>query len=214
MIKSRMLIQSIFMTVLTFTTSHIFAQDAKAAGQFEGMGPHGVVDSVATQLITVMKKGKDQIEANPDAYFADVKRILLPAVNFKYISKNVMGVYWKTASEEQRVKFQAVFEDSLVRTYGKGMANFANHTITVEEPKKKVPEYGKTAVIQKVVGSDGVNRIAYTMAKSPKGGNWKLINVVLKGVNLGKTFRNQFAQAVKEGNGDIDVAIEAWTSNS
>ena len=42
--------------------------------------------------------------------------------------------------------------------------------------------------------------------------NWKLINVVLDGVNLGKTFRSQFAQAVKEHEGNLDAAIAGWPS--
>ncbi len=217
MIKLRTIAQSVQIVVFTFIVSNAFAQGDKPASLFEGiegMGPHEVVDLVATELIEMMKVDKVAIEKNPEAYFADVKRILSPVVNFKYISKNVMGEYWAAATPEQRAKFKVLFEDSLVRTYGKGMANFADHTITVEKPEKEVPKYGKTYVIQKVSGDDGVNRISYTMGKSPKGGGWKLINVVLKGVNLGKTFRNQFAQAVKENGGDVEAAISGWPANS
>ena len=50
------------------------------------------------------------------------------------------------------------------------------------------------------------------MARSKTSGDWKLINVVMDGINLGKTFRSQFEQAVQKNNGDIDMVIEKWLS--
>jgi phospholipid transport system substrate-binding protein len=40
-------------------------------------------------------------------------------------------------------------------------------------------------------------------------GEWKLINVVLNGINLGKTFRSQFMQAMKK-QGDLNQVIAEW----
>ena len=49
-----------------------------------------------------------------------------------------------------------------------------------------------------------------TMAKNRNTGEWKLINVVLNGINLGKTFRSQFAQAYKQYGGNLDKVIDHW----
>ena len=38
-------------------------------------------------------------------------------------------------------------------------------------------------------------------------GQWKVRNVLLNGINLGLTFRNQFASTVEANRGNLDKAI-------
>lgn len=178
------------------------------------MSPHQVVDSVTTQLMQVVSHGKDSMKSNPDAYFAEVQKIMEKVVDFDYIAKNVMGArYWNTASPDQRTRFVSVFTDGLVQTYAKGMANFADLDISVEPPSEDIGDKKRVAVIQKFEGPEGVNNVAYTMGKH-KSGEWRLINVVLDGVNLGETLRSQFAQAVAENKGDLDATISGWQLKS
>ena len=44
-------------------------------------------------------------------------------------------------------------------------------------------------------------------------GKWKLINIVINGVNLGLTFRNQFYSLMKSESNDIDLVIEKWITS-
>ena len=47
-----------------------------------------------------------------------------------------------------------------------------------------------------------------------KNGNWLIINIIVNGVNLGLTFRNQFQALAKEHNENIDEVIKHWTSDA
>jgi phospholipid transport system substrate-binding protein len=42
-------------------------------------------------------------------------------------------------------------------------------------------------------------------------GTWKMRNVVINGINIGKLFRDQFAQAMQENQNDLDKVINNWT---
>jgi len=174
--------------------------------------PHQVVEEVTAKLMNAVKAGKDTLQSDPNKFYSDVQSILEDAVNFEFIARNVMGQYWKQATPEQQAEFVTSFKKSMVETYAKGMANFANLKIEVEPPKEEVPNAGKVNVIQKVTSADSVNRIAYTMARRPEE-KWQLINVILDGVNLGLTFRSQFAQAVKAQKGDVAAAIKGWSTS-
>jgi len=44
-----------------------------------------------------------------------------------------------------------------------------------------------------------------------KKGQWKLRNVTIEAINLGKVYQSQFYSAVKQYNGDIDQVIDNWT---
>ena len=43
--------------------------------------------------------------------------------------------------------------------------------------------------------------------------DWKLINIIINGVNLGVTFRNQFYALMDKNSLDIDIVIKKWTSS-
>ncbi len=173
--------------------------------------PHQVVQEVTDDLMKVVNGGKVALEKDPKKYFSDVRGIMETAVDFKYIARNVMGAkHWTGASEAQKKQFIEVFTSGLVETYAKGMANFADFEISVQKPLEDIGKKRKVEVIQQFKGPNGVNKVSYTMGKR-KSGEWKLINVVLDGVNLGKTLRAQFAQSVSESEGDLDAAIAGWT---
>ena len=45
-----------------------------------------------------------------------------------------------------------------------------------------------------------------------KTGQWMVVNVVINGINLGKTFRNQFVRSAQRAGGDIEQVINGWSS--
>ncbi|MFL0810196.1 MAG: ABC transporter substrate-binding protein [Agarilytica sp.] len=173
--------------------------------------PHQVVETVTSELMGVVANGKESIKSNPEKYFQDVRGIMEDAVDFKYIARNVMGAkYWKAATNEQKSRFIEAFTSGMVETYAKGMANFADFEISVLPPEDgDIGEKRKVEVIQKFKGPEGISRVSYTMGKH-RNGQWKLLNVVLDGVNLGKTLRAQFSQSMNESKGDLNSAIEGW----
>ena len=206
--KSQTATRSIFLGMILLVLAAptlAVAADAKAMPT-----PHQVVDQVTTRLMTVVAEGREQGEDNAAKYYGQVRTIMESAVDFRYIARNVMGKkYWLAASEEQKQKFIEAFTSGMVETYAKGMANFVDYEISVEDPEQKIGDRRKVEVIQRFKGPEGINRVSYTMGKH-RTGEWKLLNVVLDGVNLGKTLRAQFARSVEDAKGNLDVAISGW----
>lgn len=174
---------------------------------------HSVVERVTDKLITVTRQETGLLESDPQAYYTKVKSVLEPVVDFNFIARNVMGPYWESASGEQRERFVEAFKNGLVETYAKGMANYADLKIEVLPPSDDAKDERRVGVVQEITGPDGINRVSYTMALNREG-EWKLINMVLNGVNLGKTFRNQFAQAAKQRDGNLDAVIANWSAET
>ena len=131
-------------------------------------------------------------------------------MSFPFIAKSVMATYWSRATEAQRERFTDVFTDGMVETLGKGMANYSDLKITTLPAAKEDKGKRRVEVVQEIQGTEGVNRVSYTMAQN-RSGEWKLINVVLNGVNLGKSFRDQFAQSMRQNDNDIDKVIDGWS---
>ena len=54
----------------------------------------------------------------------------------------------------------------------------------------------RVTVKQEIRSSDNVYPLEYSLARK-KSGEWMVVNVVINGINLGKTFRNQFVQSAQ-----------------
>ena len=171
---------------------------------------HARVQKITQDLIVMTEAKGTLLESDPEAYFSAVDDVLEPVVDYAFIARVVMGRYGKAATLEQKKEFEAVFRRGLVMTYARGMASFAEQDITILPPENDVSHQRRVSVRQQVRADKGdVHILSYTMAQQ-KSGDWKLINVVMDGINLGKTFRSQFEQAVKKNNGDIDGVIQQW----
>lgn len=209
--KSRSMLvkaQTAVIVILAILSVSAFAAQ-KADKSAAAKSPHAVVEQVTDNMMAVIKAGEKALKENPDAYFKDVRATLEPTVSFDFIAKNVMSKYWEQASEQQRKEFTEVFTKGMVETLGKGMANYSDLTIKTLPASGDTSSAKRVEVLQEVEAADGTSRISYTMAQN-RSDEWKLINVVLNGVNLGKSYRDQFIQAMKQNDNDIDKVIANW----
>ncbi|MBO9550744.1 ABC transporter substrate-binding protein [Pseudomonas sp.] len=170
--------------------------------------PHDVVQSTTTALLSDLKANKEQYKSNPNAFYDALNRILGPVVDADGISKSIMTVkYSRKATPEQMQRFQENFKRSLMQFYGNALLEYNNQGITVDPAKA---DDGKRASVgMKVTGNNGaVYPVQYTLENL--GGEWKVRNVIVNGINVGKLFRDQFADAMQRNGNDLDKTIDGW----
>ena len=170
------------------------------------------VEKIHEDIVLVVRAKQGIYEENPEEFIKAISFALQPLVDFKRISRNVMGRYYKDANKEQIEKFNKVFKASLLDTYSKTLAEFKDEEILVSSEVKKSPKGNKEKVSLKIVTSTKVYPATYDMYLN-KQGQWKLINIVINGVNLGLTFRNQFYSLMEKEGNNLDVVIERWVTS-
>ena len=170
------------------------------------------VEKIHEDIVLVVRAKQGIYEENPEEFIKAISFALQPLVDFKRISRNVMGRYYKDANKEQIEKFNKVFKASLLETYSKTLAEFKDEEILVSSEVKKSPKGNKEKVSLKIVTSTKVYPATYDMYLN-KQGQWKLINIVINGVNLGLTFRNQFYSLMEKEGNNLDVVIERWVTS-
>lgn len=190
--------------VLSFSVGQANAVDAPDTKQ----EPHEIVSQVTEKMFAVVEK-YDGDESDSEAYYSEIEQLLEPVVNFPFIARVVMGSHGENAADQQIKGFAEVFKKGLVRSYAKGIASYADSEITVVPSDKDVADARRVTVSQEVRHEGSVHKLYYTMQRNSDG-EWKLINVILDGVNLGRTFRSQFSQAMKNQDGDLDKVIATW----
>ena len=170
------------------------------------------VEKIHEDIVLVVRAKQDIYEENPEEFIKAISFALQPLVDFKRISRNVMGRYYKDANKDQIEKFNKVFKASLLETYSKTLAEFKDEEILVSSEVKKSPKGNREKVSLQIVTSTKVYPATYDMYLNDQG-QWKLINIVINGVNLGLTFRNQFYSLMKSESNDLDLVIEKWVTS-
>ena len=182
------------------------------------LSPYELIDTVTQKVLSEIDRHRAEIDASAEeavkqqqfeCFVGEVDRILGQIVDFDWIALKVMGSDGRVASAEQKALFAETFRTGLVETYGRGLLNYSSQKIVLL-PAEDIEDKRKVTVHQQIVGADATYPLDYTMGL--KEGQWKVINVIINGINLGKTFRGQFAQSSQKHNGDIDKVIASWDS--
>ncbi len=124
--------------------------------------------------------------------------------------------HWPKASLEQRQAFAVALKAGLVRTFGTALIEFDNEKIEVLEPgearkkSKMKARPGRATVRMKVTTADGKEYpMEYSMMLTD--GTWRVRNVVVQGLSLGLTYRNQFNASMSARGADMDQVIASWS---
>ena len=180
--------------------------------ELQAESAHEYVTKIHDDIIEVIKSEQETFDKDPDGFVESIGDALSPLVDFKRISQMVMGKYYKQASAKQRNQFKIVFRSSLLNTYAKTLAEFRNEEIKVLPPKGLLTKNNRQKVYLEIVTDTKIYLGVYSMYLDSNF-DWKLINIIINGVNLGMTFRNQFYGLMEKSSLDIDIVIEKWTSS-
>lgn len=178
-------------------------------------GPHAAIKRTSDELIAVITSGKAYFEADPDRFYNEIERVLDPVIDFEAFARGVMAVYYRKATPDQRKRFHDTFKTGLVRTYGKALLNFGDERIVVLPPDRPPRQPDRDSVTMEVHSTEGkIYPVVYSVARDAAG-TWRMRNIVINGINIGLTYKNQFASAMRspQNKGSIDAVIGSWSSS-
>ena len=95
------------------------------------------------------------------------------------------------------------------------MSQWGDSTITTEFPDNITNIYEKNVEVKQILDT-GSNKypISYKLRKNKNEKGWKIVNIIINGVNLGLTFRNQFQALAVTHNENIDLTLQYWVSDA
>jgi phospholipid transport system substrate-binding protein len=168
-----------------------------------------VIETSTQKMLKIMENEELLKEENQDALIVEIDGSLSHVVDFDYISKVVMGKYYRRANAEQKSAFSDVFKTTLLKTYAKALVGFKIEKYEMVPPRTASPDDDKQIVTVDVFAADGTQYgLVYYMKK--EDGQWRLVNALLDGINLRLTFKNQFADMVQKNRGDVGAVIASW----
>jgi phospholipid transport system substrate-binding protein len=123
------------------------------------------------------------------------------------ISRFVLGPNWRTATEAQRQEFTKLFEAYLVHAYSVRFSGYAGQQLKVGSAR---PEGDNASLVQSQIalpnGSQPPVKVVWRVSGS--NNNYKITDVMVEGVSMAVTQRQEFASVIQRGGGQIDPLLK------
>tara|TARA_B100002019_G_scaffold289219_1_gene304376 strand:- start:718 stop:1338 length:621 start_codon:yes stop_codon:yes gene_type:complete len=175
--------------------------------------PFELIDIKSQEMVAVLTNENELFDTDPELFKNKIKNIFEPLIDFNRVSASVMGKkYYLNATNEERAQFIEVFKISLLDTYAETLAQWGDAEIITDfsyhEKKNKI-----VSVKQNLVTTSATYPIIYKL-REYKNGTYKIVNIIINGINLGQTFHNQFQALALEKNENIYSIISEWKSDA
>ena len=166
------------------------------------------INENAVYFLTIIKTEGSKYDEKPDEFKEKLKNIWEPMVDVGLVSRLILSKAYSTATEEQILLFQTRTKKLLLDTYITALLEFEDYELETSRKIKENKNKTLEVEINFFSASDSF-KAKFTLYKN-KQGELKIINIIIDGINLGLTFRNQFQDNLKNENYDLDKAIETW----
>jgi phospholipid transport system substrate-binding protein len=180
--------------VLTTTVSMgALVQQARADN------PEKFIASLGDRALHVLVVGS-QGPAERDTAF---RGILDEGFDLPLIGRYALGRYWRRATPEQRSEYVKLFEDFIVVTYVARLGEYSGESLRVVSSR---PDDQDTIVTSEIVleGRPSVRVDWRVRNGDPNGSESKIIDVIVEGISMLLTQRDEFASVIQRSGGNVE----------
>ncbi|MGI9251453.1 MAG: MlaC/ttg2D family ABC transporter substrate-binding protein [Pseudohongiellaceae bacterium] len=160
-------------------------------------------------LLQAVEEYKELYETDRDAYFERIEEVLSSFVDFNMVVGVVMNRYGGQASDEQKERFAGILKSTLTRFYGASLLSYEGQDLEFLPSSDSGDDPRGDKIVTMVLRGDGELRLQYQMFIN-ENDEWKLKNLSLAGINLGRQYFTQFAALMAQHNNDIDAVLDNW----
>ena len=172
------------------------APAAAPAAAVNARDPTQLVQDVASNILKALDANRAAYANNPKMVRELADKYLLPYFDTQYAAQLVLGRYWRSATEDQRMRFIEAFKDSMLQNYGNALVNFTANRLKVQ-PGRVDPASDLATVSTTISRDDGSTvPVLYVLHKTPDG--WKAWDVKIEGISYVKSFRDDFAAQIEQ----------------
>ena len=163
---------------------------------------------VQTLLQTVVES-KDFFLSDRERYFSAIETVLSSFVDFEAVAGVVMSRYASEATYQQTERFAGILRTTLTRFYGASLVSYNGEELVFLPPNNPNADPRADTVVGMELQGDTALRLQYQMFLNVND-EWKLKNLSLAGINLGRQYYAQFAALMAQHNNNIDTVLDNW----
>lgn len=178
------LFKFIFATILFFANSG-FSQEKKVEDV------KIFVENIGNSIIKIASDSKMSESQKKQKIISEVDSV----VDATWISKFVLGKYYRDLSDQQKNKFSELYRQFMINTYGPKFKNYNGKKFEVTKVEKQAIFY--TAHTQ-FFPKDSSNQIFIDFRVKEQNGKLFVIDFIAEGISLLESQRSEFNSAINQ----------------
>ena len=145
-----------------------------------------------------------------ERYFSEIENVLNTFVDFNAVAEVVMSRFANSANDAQKQRFAEILRTTLTRFYGASLVAYEKQELVFLPPSNPDADpRADTIVGMELRGGDNSLRLQYQMYLN-ENEEWKLKNLSLAGINLGRQYFTQFSALMTQHDNDVDAVLDNW----
>ena len=129
------------------------------------------------------------------------RSLLNEAFDLPAITRFVLGRYWRTTSDEEKTEFASLFEKFLVKAYANRFRDLGDKKLKVLRSQELT---GGQTLVMSEIDAEGSKPVKVNWRIRGAGQEFKITDVLVEGVSMSVTQRDEFASVIRQGGGRID----------
>jgi phospholipid transport system substrate-binding protein len=164
------------------------------------LAPDALVKQVSEEVLAIVKSDPRVQAGDRDRIREVLDSKLAPHFDFDRMTALAVGRGWRQATPAQKQALIAQFRTLLERTYANAFVQYRDQTIRYR-PLRMAPDATDVTVHTEIVRS-GAQPVQIDYSLEKKDGEWKAYDVIVGGVSLVTTYRDEFGRQIESGGVD------------
>ena len=172
------------------------------------------VNAQHEEIFNFLNDNEDLFDQNKDLFLEEFEERFSKLIPPEEISKRVMGKkIFTIATKNQISRFNEKFKNTLLDSYSGALSNIEAANISIESHYHPNERMDLAVVKLNTEFSGRKFKLIYKMKKIKieDSMNWRVVGIVLDGIDLVSLYRKQFSTLVSNNDDNLDLAIESWS---
>lgn len=185
----------------TLALTGLLSLGLPAVSGAQSAAPDQIVKTTSEDVLNAVAQDKDLQNGNMTKLIDLIQTKIVPHFDVQRMTRLAVGKNWKDASPEQQSALTKEFQTLLVRSYATAYTAYRQVKVEVE-PLKLAGDEKDVMVKTKILLPGGAPPADVNYAMRPSEGGWKVFDVIVGGVSLVTTYRNDFSAQIQQGGVD------------
>ena len=135
----------------------------------------------------------------------EFRRLLNAGFDIKTIGRFVLGRYWRRATAEERQEFQELFGEFVVKAYAARLGQYVGESLHVGA---SWTDGTHDTIVNSEIRTPNAPPVRIAWRVRNRAGEHKVIDVIVEGLSMAITQRDEFSAVIQRSGGRVEGLIE------
>ncbi len=151
----------------------------------------------------------------PEERQAEFRQLFQDGFAVNGIARFALGRHWRAASPEEREEYLGLFEDAIITSWANRLGAYSGEKFEIID-SRDVPTNGqeKAAIVRAMIWTNPTSPIRVDWRVATNGKIYKITDVVIAGVSMANTHRDDFASVIRRNGNKVSALNEVLRERS